>query len=137
MPTPLGKPSRAEHPAALRAIVDFSAKNGGPTDRRQRIDEHYSYASLAVAFLMPLPSDTAPAVEQLVLEGYRRMSPAEKLGRVVALNHALDQLATARLRARYGSQLSDQELRLRLAALRLDASVMADVFGWDPAVHGL
>jgi hypothetical protein len=86
---------------------------------------------------MYLPSDTAPAVEQLIIEGYRRMSPAEKLGRVVALNRALDQLATARLHARYGSQLHDDELRLRLAALRLDATFMADVIGWDPAVHGL
>jgi hypothetical protein len=86
---------------------------------------------------MDSPSDTAPAVEQLIIEGYRRMSPAEKLGRVVALNRALDQLATARLRARYGSHLHDEELRLRLAALRLDATLMTDVFGWDPAVHGL
>jgi hypothetical protein len=86
---------------------------------------------------MDTPSDTAPAVEQLIIEGYRRMSSVEKLGRVVALNRALDQLATARLRSRYGSQLSDQELRLRLAALRLDARLMADVFGWDPSVRGL
>lgn len=82
-------------------------------------------------------SDTAPGVEQLIIEGYRRMSPAEKLGRVVALNRGLDQLVTARLRARYGAQLSDQELRLRLASLRVDPKLMADVFGWDPAVHGL
>jgi len=86
---------------------------------------------------MDLPSDTTPVVEQLIIEGYRRMSPAEKLGRVVGLNRALDQLATARLRARYGPRLSDRDLRLRLAALRLDAKMMADVFGWDPAVHGL
>jgi hypothetical protein len=28
-------------------------------------------------------------------------------------------------------------MRLRLAALRLDADLMADVFGWDPRAHGL
>jgi hypothetical protein len=82
-------------------------------------------------------SDTAPAVEQLIIDGYRRMSPAEKLGRVVALNRALDQLAAARLRARYGAHIGEQELRLRLAALRLDSKLMTDVFGWDPSVHGL
>jgi hypothetical protein len=91
---------------------------------------------------MNSPSDTAPEVEQFLIDGYRRMSPAEKLGRVVALNRALDQLATARLRARYGVDLQAQELRLRLAALRLaalrlDAKFMANVLGWDPAVHGL
>jgi hypothetical protein len=85
---------------------------------------------------MSAPSDTSSAAEQFILEGYRRMSPGEKLRRVVALNRALDQLAAARLRARYGAQLSDDELRLRLAALRLDARIMAEVFGWDPAVHG-
>ena len=85
---------------------------------------------------MSAPSDTSSAAEQFVLEGYRRMSPAEKFRRVVALNRALDQLATARLRARYGAEMSEQELRLRLAALRLNARIMADVFGWDPAVHG-
>jgi hypothetical protein len=86
---------------------------------------------------MDSPSDTAPAVEQLIIDGYRHMSPVDKLARVVALNRALDQLATARLRARYGPDLGSQELRLRLAALRLDATLMANVFGWDPAVHGL
>jgi hypothetical protein len=85
---------------------------------------------------MSAPSDTSSAAEQFILEGYRRMSPGEKLRRVVALNRALDQLAAARLRARYGAELSDDELRLRLAALRLDARIMAEVFGWDPAVHG-
>jgi hypothetical protein len=86
---------------------------------------------------MPVPSDTAPDVERLLIKGYRGMTPAEKLGRVAALNHALVALATARLRAQYGADLSQRELRLRLAALRLDANLMRDVFGWDPAVHGL
>ena len=56
----------------------------------------------------PMPSDTAPEVEQFVIDGYRRMSPAEKLGRVVALNRALDQLQTARVRQ---SQRPRQRLR--------------------------
>lgn len=85
---------------------------------------------------MSAPSDTTPAVERLLIEGYRRMSPAEKLERVAAMNRALQQLATARLRAQYG-QMTESELRLRLAALRLDARTMRDAFGWDPGVHGL
>lgn len=86
---------------------------------------------------MGAPSDTSPAVERLLIDGYRRMSAGEKLRRVVAMNHALEQLASARLRARYGPDLSERELRLRLGALRLDADVMRDVFDWDPRVHGL
>jgi hypothetical protein len=85
---------------------------------------------------MAVPSDTAPAVQRLLIDGYRQMPPTAKLARVVALNRAVEQLAAARLRAQYGP-LSDGELRLRLASLRLDAAVMRDAFGWDPAVRGL
>lgn len=82
------------------------------------------------------PSDTPPAMERILIEGYRRMSPREKLARVVALNRALDQLARARIRAQYGD-ISEREMRLRLAALRLDAQFLTDAFGWDPRVRGL
>jgi hypothetical protein len=60
-----------------------------------------------------------------------------KLERVVALNRALDQLASARLRDRYGPGISDRELALRLAALRLDARTMIQAFDWDPGTRGL
>lgn len=86
---------------------------------------------------MNATSDTSPAAERVLVEGYRRMSPIEKLGRVVAMNRALEQLARARLRAQYGPDLPERELRLRLGALRLDRRVMVDVFGWDPQAHGL
>ena len=86
---------------------------------------------------MSVPSDTSPAVERLLIDGYRSMPPAEKLNRVAALNRALEQLATARLRARYGAEMPDRERRLRLAALRLDERTMVDVLGWDPRIHGL
>ena len=85
---------------------------------------------------MPVPSDTSPAAERIVIEGYRQMSASRKLELVAALNHTLTQLATARLLAQYGP-MSESELRLRLAALRLDARFMRDVLGWDPAVRGL
>jgi CHASE2 domain-containing sensor protein len=81
-------------------------------------------------------SDTSPDAERVLIEGYRRMSPHEKLQRVVALNRALEQLARARIRAQYGENLSEHEVRLRLAALRLDREVMVRVCGWDPEVEG-
>ncbi len=83
------------------------------------------------------PSDTSPAAERILIEGYRRMSAQQKLERVIDLNRTLEQLATARIRAQYGPELPERELRLRLAALRLDRRVMVEVFGWDPQVHGL
>jgi len=81
-------------------------------------------------------SDTSPQAERLLIEGYRAMSPGDKLARVVALNRALEQLASARLRSKYGDALTDEERRLRLAALRLDATLMRDAFGWDPSIRG-
>ena len=86
---------------------------------------------------MAVPTDTSPAAERLLIEGYRHMTPEAKLARVAALNRALVELATARLRSQYGADLTQRELRLRLAALRLEASTMREVFGWDPAIRGL
>jgi hypothetical protein len=86
---------------------------------------------------MPVPSDTSPDAERILIEAYRRMSLAEKLERVVALNRALEALSTARLRAQYGAAMSPRELRLRLAALRLEPEIMRTVLGWGPADHGL
>jgi len=86
---------------------------------------------------MPVPRDTSPDAERVLIEGYRRMSPADKLERVAALNRALVALSTARLHAQYGPDMSPRELRLRLAALRLDSEVMRTILAWDPAVHGL
>lgn len=87
--------------------------------------------------MKPATADTPPEVEQMLVEGYRRMSPRRKLERVVALNRAVERLAAARLRARYGDDMSERELRLRLGALRLDRRVMLEAFGWDPDVRGL
>lgn len=81
-------------------------------------------------------SDTSPEVEAILLEGYRRMSPAEKLARVLDLNRAVEDLALARIRKEYGPGLSEREERLRLAALHLDRETMLRVFHWDPEVHG-
>jgi hypothetical protein len=81
-------------------------------------------------------SDTSPAAERVLLEGYRRMTPREKAQRLVALNRALEQLARARIRAQYGEHLTERELRLRLGALRLDRVTMVRAFDWDPEAHG-
>ena len=83
------------------------------------------------------PSDTAPAAERVVIEGYRAMSPARKLQCVVAMNRALRQVAAAGIRLRHGVSITESELQLRLAALWLDAETMAAAFGWDPGIRGL
>jgi hypothetical protein len=85
---------------------------------------------------VPQSPDTPLDVEEILLAGYRRMTPAEKLRRVEDLNCAVRQLALARIRRQYGPDLSEREQRLRLAALWLDRDTMIRVFGWDPEVEG-
>jgi hypothetical protein len=81
-------------------------------------------------------SDTSPAAERVMIEGLRRMTAEQKLARVMALNQVISELASARLRTQYPG-ITSKELQLRLAALRLDAGTMRDVFDWDPSLHGL
>jgi len=80
-------------------------------------------------------SDTSPEAERFLIEGYRRMTPTQKLQRVASLNRALVLLQKARIRAQYGD-ISDDEMRLRLGALRLGRETMIKVFGWDPDEKG-
>ena len=81
-------------------------------------------------------ADTPPEIEEILLEGYRRMTPLEKLLQVFELNRMAQQMAAMRIQAQYGPNLSEQELRLRLAALWLDQETMIEVFGWDSDVEG-
>jgi hypothetical protein len=88
-----------------------------------------------VGSMLPLSADTPPEVEGLLIAGYRRMTAAEKLKRVQALNETALQFAAARVR-RDRPGISERELRLRLASLWLDRATMIRAFGWDPEQHG-
>jgi hypothetical protein len=81
-------------------------------------------------------TDTRPEVERMLIAAYRRMTPSEKLARVVEMTRAVQQMALARLRTTY-PDADDRELQLRLGALWLDRETMVRVFGWDPDVQGL
>jgi hypothetical protein len=83
-----------------------------------------------------LSPDTPPEIEEIVLERYRQMSPFEKLMQVFELNYRAQQMAALRIQAQYGPDLSERELRLRLAALWLDRELMIEAFGWDPEIEG-
>lgn len=82
-----------------------------------------------------LSRDTSPAAEAVIIAGYRRMTPQQKLNKVCQLNLALKTLQLARLRAQYG-EMSPREEVLRLGALRLPRELMIAAFGWDPEVEG-
>jgi hypothetical protein len=80
-------------------------------------------------------SDTSPEALRFLNEGYRRMTPTQKLQRVESLNRALVLLQKARIRAQYGD-IPQEEMRMRLGALRLGRETMMKVFGWDPDEKG-
>jgi hypothetical protein len=76
------------------------------------------------------PNDTDPAVEALLVEGYHRMSPAQKLERVRALNRAVQELALADIRRRH-PDADEREQALRLASRWIERELMVRAFGWD------
>ena len=80
-------------------------------------------------------SDTPDTINAVLIAGYRKMSGAQKLAQVCALNRTIEDLARLRIQAQYGS-IPEDELRLRLAALRLGRETMIRVFAWDPDVRG-
>ncbi len=85
---------------------------------------------------VPASCDTPPEIEEMLVDGYARMSPAERLRRVCALNRLADEMAAAAIRNRSGPVLPGRELSLRLASLRLDRDTMIRAFAWDPETEG-
>ena len=80
-------------------------------------------------------ADTRPEIEALLVEGFARMSPEEKLRRVSAMTKAVQQLALVRIQGQH-PDADERELHLRLASLWLDRGTMVRVFGWDPEQEG-
>ena len=76
------------------------------------------------------PNDTHPAFEALLIEGYRRMSPAQKLARVRALTRAVQELALLDVRRRH-PDADAREQALRVASRWIEPDLMVRAFGWD------
>jgi hypothetical protein len=83
----------------------------------------------------PTRRDTAAEAEAILTEGYRRMTPRERLERASQLTLAVQRLACADILRRH-SEAGDREIRLRLASRWLDPDVMRRAFGWDPDREG-
>jgi hypothetical protein len=75
-------------------------------------------------------NDTHPRVKALLIEGYRRMSPSQKLERVRALTRAVQELALADIRRRHPGA-DEREQALRLASRWIEPELMVRAFGWD------
>ncbi len=76
------------------------------------------------------PNDTDPRVDALLIEGYRRMSPSQKLERVRALTRAVQELALMDIRRRH-PDADEREQALRLASRWIEPELMVRAFGWD------
>ena len=74
--------------------------------------------------------DTHPAIQALLIDGYRKMSASEKLNHVRGLTLAVQELALADIRRRY-PQADSREQALRLASRWIEPLLMARAFGWD------
>jgi hypothetical protein len=79
--------------------------------------------------------DTHPLIQALIMEGYRKMSAAEKLQCVRRLTLAIQELALADVRRRH-PRADAREQALRVASRWIEPSLMARAFGWDPRTAG-
>lgn len=81
------------------------------------------------------PNDTHPKIEALLIEGYRKMSPAQKIARVRALTRAVQELALLDVRRRHPNA-DARESALRVASRWIGPDLMFRAFGWDVRLKG-
>jgi hypothetical protein len=75
-------------------------------------------------------NDTHPKIEAFLIEGYRKMSPTQKLERVQALTQAVQELALLDVRRRHPNA-DAREQALRVASRWIEPELMVRAFGWD------
>lgn len=80
-------------------------------------------------------SDTSPSAAELHVRLVAQLSPSERLGRMRDLTRAANLVAVAGLRTRFPAA-SEDELLLRLAALRLGPELVERAYGWRAPADG-
>ena len=80
--------------------------------------------------------DTSYEAEQVQLARLREMTMGERFALLRSLILWNDGVVRAGIRMRH-PEAGEEEIALRSVALRLDASVMREVYGWDPDSRGL
>jgi hypothetical protein len=81
------------------------------------------------------PNDTSKEAEQVYLKLLRDAPLWRKAEMVNSLTRACQEMAAAGIRLRHPGA-SEEEVRMRLAALWLSRESMIRVFHWDPAREG-
>ncbi|MGH9840927.1 MAG: hypothetical protein ACREEM_19305 [Blastocatellia bacterium] len=79
--------------------------------------------------------DISPEVEKIIIEGYRKMSAAQKLRIMQDLIRSAQLLALSDIQRRHPNA-GRRELQLRLASRWIEPELMRKAFGWDPDVEG-
>jgi len=79
--------------------------------------------------------DTSRVSEETQFAIYETMQPWQKLQVVARLHQLANRLVRIDIRERH-PDASDAEIRMRVAARRLDRTTMIQVYRWDPREHG-
>jgi hypothetical protein len=79
--------------------------------------------------------DTDPKALEVFYRIQRQRSPGDKANDVFELTDWMIQLAERGVRTRYPA-ISEREVFLRAAALRIPRDLMIKAYGWDPEAHG-
>lgn len=85
--------------------------------------------------MKPMAMDTPPEIEQMLIEGYRKMSAAQKLQIMQDLNYTAQLLALGDIKRRHPNA-DKHELQLRLASRWIEPALMKDAFNWDIEKEG-
>ncbi len=79
-------------------------------------------------------SDTDPRVQEVLDDLYRKLSPWEKVQRVMDASSLVMTLQMAGIRTVY-PDASEREVFLRMASRHLDRNLMIRAYHWDPDEH--
>ncbi len=80
-------------------------------------------------------SDTHPEIERRMIEGIRRMSPAQKLEAISRMGRFMRGAAYAQVRRRYPGA-SEHECWMRVISRVIPADLMLKAYGWDVRENG-
>lgn len=84
---------------------------------------------------MPGISDTHPIIESILIEGYRKLSSAQRLNLALEMSDTIRALAKTGILKRHPG-ISDEELRKRMGAFFLGRELSIKANGWDPEKEG-
>lgn len=82
-----------------------------------------------------LSRDTSEDVERVLIEGYRRKTPGQRVALAADTTDCMRRFLQAGIRLQYPNA-SEEEIRKRFAARWLGRDWSVRLFGWDPNIHG-